>query len=60
MKSSLAHVLPSNPVSVGVLPSKRTLEAGAWHLIVIALPNENPHRFVLDEPLTETVAGTLK
>lgn len=60
VKSSPAHVLPSSPVSVGILPSKRTLEAGDWHLIAIALPNANPHLFVAEEPLTETVAGTMK
>ena len=53
---------PSSPVSVGILPSNRTLEVGALHLVnpslgaVVAL-GQFP---VADDPFTDIVSVTGK
>ena len=41
---SLAHMLPSSPVSVGMCPSNRTLEAGSEQVVVspLKVPLEQP------------------
>ena len=55
-------MFPSSPVSVGMLPSNRTLEVGASHLdSPIPKPVVTLEQFpVADDPFTDTVSSVGK
>ena len=62
MSSSLAHMFPSSPVSVGILASNRTLEVGALHLAIpailrVVVLKQFP---VADGPFTDTISAVGK
>ena len=60
VSSWLAHVSPSSPVSVGILPSNRTLEVGASHLDSwprLVTLEQFP---VADDPFTDIVSAVGK
>ena len=54
VSSWVAHMFPSKLVSVGMLPSDRTLETGLVHMMPPALPRTFEHCPVTDDPLTDT------
>ena len=50
-------MFPSSPVSVGILPSNRTLKVGAAHLDCRLKVTMDPEQFpVADDPFTEGVS----
>ena len=53
---------PSSPVSVGILPSNRTLEVGVAHLeAVVSAPKPmSEHIPVTDDPFTDTTLPVRK
>jgi hypothetical protein len=63
VSSWLAHMFPSSPVSVGILPSNRTLVVGVLHLDRVPSPMPvvtSEHCPTADDPFTDTVSAVGK